>query len=73
MTQTLTHPSAILGHLLQERLAWIREAARFFTKGEDSNCRYCQGRASGLNDAIVAMGGEAIPLAVSCYLPEVTA
>lgn len=66
--QILKHPSAVLDELQQARLRWICEAIYFKRRGEKDNQSWCQGKASGLNDAIIAMGGEGISLRLEDYL-----
>jgi hypothetical protein len=71
----LTHPQVIAlqvaAQLLADRLFYMQEAARFAAKGDYANRSWCQGKASGLNDAIVALGGEPISLMVGDYAEAV--
>lgn len=66
--QILKHPGAIIPDLQVERFRWICEAIYYMQRGDRNNQGYCQGRASGLNEAIVAMGGESISLRLEDYL-----
>lgn len=70
MSNIINHPAYIMKWLCEARLNCMQGAARLAAKGDYGNRNYCQGKASGLNDAIVLMGGEGISLAVADYMPE---
>lgn len=63
----IPHPASVLAQLRAARLHWMREAARFAAKDDRNNAAYCQGRASGLDDAILALGGEGVSLRIGDY------
>jgi hypothetical protein len=65
--QILKHPAAVIDGLQNARLHYICEAIRYKRRGDRDNQSYCQGKASGLNDAIVAMGGESISMRIADY------
>jgi hypothetical protein len=65
--QIIEHPSVTASDLCNKRLYWISEANRFRNKGDSNNQAYCQGKAAGLNEAIVMLGGEGISMRLGDY------
>lgn len=69
MSAVLPFPAYPVRHQLErERLAWMKEAARLFAKDLVSEYRYCQGRASGLDQAVLALGGQGISMCIGDYV-----
>ncbi len=65
--QILKHPAATLTQLQDLRLHWICQAIYYKRRGDRDNQSYCQGKASGLNDAIIALGGESVSMRLENY------
>lgn len=65
--QILKHPTAVLDKLQDARFYYICQAIHYKRRGDRDNQSYCQGKASGLNDAIIALGGESISMRIADY------
>ena len=65
--QILKHPATKLAELQEQRLHYICQAIYFKQRGDDGNMNWCKGKASGLNDAVMALGGEGISMRIEDY------
>ncbi|MFO0906839.1 MAG: hypothetical protein U0835_00465 [Isosphaeraceae bacterium] len=65
--QVLKHPAVTADEMMNRRLHYICEAIYFKRRGDRDNQSYCQGKASGLNDAIAMLGGESISMRLEDY------
>lgn len=66
--QILNHPAKKLVDLQNARFRCICEAIYYKRRGDRDNQSYCQGKASGLNEAIVMLGGDGISLRLEDYM-----
>lgn len=53
-----------LDTLRSERQNWFDQAVHYARRGLDENRVYCQGRAAGIDSAIVLLGGEGENLSI---------
>lgn len=65
--QILNHPATKLGQYQEQRLHYICQAIYFKRQGDAGNMNWCKGKASGLNDAVMALGGESISMRIEDY------
>jgi hypothetical protein len=65
--QILKHPATIIEKLQDARFHYICQAIHYKRRGDADNQSYCKGKASGLNDAIIAVGGDSISLRIEDY------